>query len=220
MHEPGHSGRGSGGNDTVVVIGLGAVGLGLGLGVGGGLLVLSQHMEPDWQVDVFAMITLGRSQKAAIIVRRQKPGQAGNFVCGGLVEGRCVVVVSVFSGTSATQQDPSPGQSASLSMLSQNNANSPLTHSPLHDLRIAGFGLLFVAVVATEMVVGEDVLGDAVVDDNLIAVVDFSSTSVEFDFSLSITSSSGGGESPYAVRKTQQRYPESHSSSTVNIASQ
>jgi len=45
----------------------------------GGLFVLSQQMEPDWQVDVFAMITFGRSQKAAIRVNRQKPGHGGSF---------------------------------------------------------------------------------------------------------------------------------------------
>lgn len=45
----------------------------------GGLFVLSQQMEPDWQVDVFVMITFGRSQKAAIRVNRQKPGHGGSF---------------------------------------------------------------------------------------------------------------------------------------------
>jgi hypothetical protein len=40
---------------------------------------LSQQIEPDWQVDVFAMITFGRSQNAAMIVKRQKPGHGGNL---------------------------------------------------------------------------------------------------------------------------------------------
>jgi len=59
----------------------------------GGLFVLSQQIEPGWQVDVFAMITFGRSQKAAIRVNKQKPGHGDNFR-GAFVDGRIVVVVS------------------------------------------------------------------------------------------------------------------------------
>ena len=60
---------------------------------GGGLLVLSQQIDPAWQVDVLAIITFGRSQNPAIIIKRQKPGQGCNFCCAGFVTGRIVVVV-------------------------------------------------------------------------------------------------------------------------------
>lgn len=41
--------------------------------------MLSQQIDPDWQVDVLAIITFGRSQNAAMIVSKQKPGQGGSL---------------------------------------------------------------------------------------------------------------------------------------------
>lgn len=49
-------------------------------------------------------------------------------------------MVSTLAGASVMQQEPSDGQSASRSILSQNKAKSPLTHSPLQGLRGAGLG--------------------------------------------------------------------------------
>lgn len=60
----------------------------------GEVFVLSQQIDPDWQLDVFGIITFGRSQKAAMIVSKQNPGQGCNFGCGDFVVGRIVVVVS------------------------------------------------------------------------------------------------------------------------------
>ena len=80
------------------------------------------------------------------------------------------------------QQDPSDGQSASLSILSQNNAKSPLTHSPLQGLLGAGFGLA--VVVATGAGVVEVVIGLGLVV--LFSFV-FSSCRVTFIFVRSIT---------------------------------
>lgn len=52
------------------------------LGGGRGRVVVdiresSQHTDPLLQLVVFGMITEGRSQKAAIMFRRQNPGQRG-----------------------------------------------------------------------------------------------------------------------------------------------
>lgn len=49
------------------------------------------------------------------------------------------------------QQEPSEGQSASRLILSQNNAKSPFTHSPLQG--IFGLGLVGLIVVVVVMVV-------------------------------------------------------------------
>jgi hypothetical protein len=84
IQEPGQSGRSSGGAGVVVVVVLVvAGGLGLGRGLDGvtpeaAPRVLSQHTEPLWQLDVWAIRTDGRSQNAAIMLIRQKPGQRGN----------------------------------------------------------------------------------------------------------------------------------------------
>lgn len=69
MHEPGHSGRGSG----VVV----PSGNSCGFGFRVVIRVLSQHIEPFLQLDVCGIRTEGLSQKRAIIFERQKPGQMG-----------------------------------------------------------------------------------------------------------------------------------------------
>lgn len=73
IHDPGHSSRLSTGTALVVVCGAGVV----VRGVGGGALVLSQHTLPRLQLDVCGTKTDGRSQKAAIILNKQKPGQRG-----------------------------------------------------------------------------------------------------------------------------------------------
>lgn len=96
MHEPGHSGRPSGGDGgMVVVVVVGAGGRGLGFCVCEAdwvaTLVLSQHTEPRLHVDVYDTSTDGRSQNAAIKLSRQKPGHLGN---GGPVS----VVVVVAAG--------------------------------------------------------------------------------------------------------------------------
>lgn len=41
------------------------------------ILESSQHTDPLLQFDVFGMMTEGRSQKAAMMFRRQNPGQRG-----------------------------------------------------------------------------------------------------------------------------------------------
>lgn len=83
MHEPGHSGRPSGGGGgSVVVVVVGAGGRGLGFGAcaadGAATRVLSQHTEPRLHVDVYDTSTDGRSQNAAIRLSRQKPGHLGS----------------------------------------------------------------------------------------------------------------------------------------------
>lgn len=83
MHDPGHSGRlsgGGGGMVVVVVVGAGGRGLGFCVCVvdWAAVLVLSQHTEPRLHVDVWEIKTDGRSQNAAIRLRRQKPGHLGN----------------------------------------------------------------------------------------------------------------------------------------------
>lgn len=71
MQEPGHSGRGSGGNGTVV----GGREVGLGLGLCGGFFELSQQIKPGLQFAAgFGMSTFGRSQNAAMIINMQLPG--------------------------------------------------------------------------------------------------------------------------------------------------
>lgn len=58
---------------------------GLGLGFGDECeRVLSQQTEPLWQLDVLGIKTDGRSQKAAIILSKQKPGHLGS---GGVGDG-------------------------------------------------------------------------------------------------------------------------------------
>lgn len=87
IQDPGHSGLGSGDEFVVgatVVVCVGEFGLGLGLGVVGADLVLSQQIEPLLQFDVCGINTDGRSQNAAIIFNKQKPGQRGpeSTTCG------------------------------------------------------------------------------------------------------------------------------------------
>ena len=92
IQDPGQSVRPSGGAGVVVVVVLGVVGgVGLGRGLDGvtpdtpPLLwwprVLSQQTDPRWQLDVWAMRTDGRSQNAAMMLMRQKPGQRGSGGC-------------------------------------------------------------------------------------------------------------------------------------------
>ena len=92
IQDPGQSVRPSWGAGVVVVVILALVGgLGLGRGLDGvtpdapPLLwwprVLSQHTDPRWQLDVWAMRTDGRSQNAAMMLMRQKPGQRGSCGC-------------------------------------------------------------------------------------------------------------------------------------------
>lgn len=90
IQEPGQSGRSSGGGGVVVVV----VVVGLGLLVVAAL-VLSQQTEPRLQFHVCGMSTLGRSQKAAMMLSRQKPGHLGR---AGVEAGRWVVVVVVGGG--------------------------------------------------------------------------------------------------------------------------
>jgi hypothetical protein len=63
--------------------------------------VLSQHTEPLWQFDVWAIKTDGRSQNAAIILMRQKPGQRGSGGCdvvlGRLEEIKNIVIMRIAS---------------------------------------------------------------------------------------------------------------------------
>jgi len=83
IQDPGHSSRGSG----LGVLGRtygGAVGEAVGDGVGGGnlglgapALELSQHTEPLAHVVGVETSTEGLSQKAAIMLSRQNPGQRG-----------------------------------------------------------------------------------------------------------------------------------------------
>lgn len=54
---------------------------------------MSQHMEPEAQVDVLDMRKSGLSQKAAMSFSKQYPWQRGSFDGGGRVEGRGVVEV-------------------------------------------------------------------------------------------------------------------------------
>jgi hypothetical protein len=95
----------------VVVVLVVAGGLGLGLGLDGvtpetpPLLwwprVLSQHTEPLWQLDVWAIRTDGRSQNAAIMLMRQKPGQRGSgggaVVLGLLDRSRHILIMMIAS---------------------------------------------------------------------------------------------------------------------------
>lgn len=137
---------------------------------------------------------------------KQKPGQRGSAGVGegggvGLlvvvvVVGRglgagCCVVVGMGAGL-VTQQLSSPGQCASESMSSQNNANNPLTHSPRHGLN-AGGGL----------------------DGAIVVVV----VGVRLLF-LSIITRFAGVSSPYESRDTQQRKPALHREDMSNTASQ
>jgi hypothetical protein len=103
IQDPGQSGRSSGGAGVVVVVVLVvAGGLGLGRGLDGvtpeaAPRVLSQHTEPLWQLDVWAIRTDGRSQNAAIMLMRQKPGQRGSGswddVLGRLQEIRHILIM-------------------------------------------------------------------------------------------------------------------------------
>ena len=137
---------------------------------------------------------------------KQKPGQRGSagvgeggevgFLVVVVVVGRglgvgCCVLVGSGAGL-VTQQLSSPGQCASESISSQNNANNPLTHSPRHGLR-AGGGL----------------------DGATVVVV----AGVRLLF-LSIITRFAGVCSPYESRDTQQRKPALHSEVTSKTASQ
>ncbi len=75
MHEPGHSSRGSGG-EVVVGGDVALVTWGRGFCVDA-IRLLSQQTEPLLQFDVLGIKTEGRSQKAAMIFRRQNPGHLG-----------------------------------------------------------------------------------------------------------------------------------------------
>lgn len=73
------------------------------------------------------------------------------------MDGRIVVVVSVFCGDdSLTQQtvntDPSAGQSASPSILSQKSADSTFVHFPLHGFS-GNVGLVVIVIVGGFLVV-------------------------------------------------------------------
>lgn len=76
---PGHSSRGSGIGVVVVVVEVVVAGR-----RGGGrgraedeTLESSQQTDPLLQLEVFGIITEGRSQNAAMMFRRQNPGQRG-----------------------------------------------------------------------------------------------------------------------------------------------
>lgn len=196
-------------------------------------MVLPQQICPTGHVEVREIMIFGRSQNAAIIGKIQKPGHDGSFISAGFVTGFSVVVVgSGFAGASVIQQNPSPGQSASVSILSQRNANRPLTHSPLQFSPSTGFGLsgngvdtpVAGVVNSDDNVIGRIAAGGRVVNPIfsgiLVVLAYFSSGRVPFNFVLSITSNSGGGESPNASRDTQHRYPDLQSVSTFNTASQ
>lgn len=80
MHDPGHSTLGSIVGftvDAVIVDCDVGCGFGLGLGVDVTTLVLSQQTEPLLQLEVCGISIDGRSQKAAIIFNKQKPGHFG-----------------------------------------------------------------------------------------------------------------------------------------------
>lgn len=66
------------------------------------------------------------------------------------------------------QQDPSPGQSASVSMLSQKRAYRPLVHSPLHGFLKVGFGLVCIVVVLVVVAIAVD---GCLVDVHVVLVV-------------------------------------------------
>lgn len=88
-HVPGHSSRGSGTGVVVVVVDWVVTGR---LGGGRGRVVVdilesSQHTDPLLQFDVFGIMTEGRSQKAAMMFRRQNPGQRG----GGAYKNNSVI---------------------------------------------------------------------------------------------------------------------------------
>ena len=79
MQVPGHSSRGSGAGVVVVVVVVVVTGR---LGGGRGRVVVeilesSQQTDPLLQLEVLGMITEGLSQKAAMMFRRQNPGQRG-----------------------------------------------------------------------------------------------------------------------------------------------
>lgn len=75
MQDPGHSTLGS--IVVVVVVTGGWCGLGLGFDNVTTALVLSQQTDPRLQFDVCGIRTEGVSQKAAMMLRRQKPGHLG-----------------------------------------------------------------------------------------------------------------------------------------------
>lgn len=91
IQEPGHSLLGS--SVVVEVVSGGWCGRGLGLATVTAALVLSQHTEPLLQFEVCGINTDGRSQNAAIIFRRQKPGQRGPR-SGVVGLGLVVVIIS------------------------------------------------------------------------------------------------------------------------------
>lgn len=79
IHVPGHSSRGSGIGVVVVVVVVVVAGR---RGGGRGRVVVemresSQQTDPLLQFEVLGMITDGRSQKAAMMFNKQKPGQRG-----------------------------------------------------------------------------------------------------------------------------------------------
>lgn len=238
MHDPGHSGRssgGAGGVATVVVVGAGGRGLGFCVACavdGAAALVLSQHTEPCLHVDVYETSTDGRSQNAAIRLSRQKPGHLGNgrpvvVDGGGLVDdcldgwvgrggggGGCWP--DCPSAGAVTQQLlSSPGQYASASTSSQNSAKSPLTHSPRHCLLpTGGAGADADAEVsATAVVVAAVVVVD--VDDGGRCGALFRLILVEF-----LSNTTRCSSPAKASLDTQHRRPVLHISVTFRTASQ
>ena len=92
MHDPGHSFLGS--IVVVVVVRGGWCGRGFGFDTVTAALVLSQQTDPLLQFKVWGIRTDGLWQNAAIMLRRQKPGQPGP---GSGVVGLGLVVVIVSS---------------------------------------------------------------------------------------------------------------------------
>lgn len=93
MQDPGHSGLGS----SVVVVEGDWCGLGLAVLVIA--LVLSQHTDPFLQLDVRGIRIEGRSQKAAMMFNKHKPGHLG--LVSGVVT-LCVVLVVTGRGLTSS----------------------------------------------------------------------------------------------------------------------
>lgn len=202
-----------------------------------GAFVLSQHTEPRLHVEVLGTTTDGRSQNAAIRLSRQKPGHLGNggpaaldgAVEVGLGDDGLDAVAGLFwdgggggggcpppSAGAVTQQLlSSPGQYASESTSSQNNANSPLTHSPRHGLLPtggAGAAVVVLVIGLAVVAVGPDV-DDGDGGGRCGAL--FKLILVEF-----LSSTTKCSEPANASLDTQHRSPVLHISVTFNTASQ
>lgn len=236
MHEPGHSGRPSGGGGgMVVVVVVGAGGRGLGFCAcaadGAATLVLSQHTEPRLHVDVYDMSTDGRSQNAAIRLSKQKPGHLGNGGPAAVVvagrDGGCLDGVAGRGGDGGGGGDPpsagavtqqllsSPGQYASASTSSQNSANSPLTHSPRHCLLPTGGAAA--AADCADCAAGVVDVVVVVVDDGGGGRCGALFTLIRVEFLSNTTKCSAPAN---ASLDTQHRKPVLHISVTFSTASQ